>query len=83
MLPLLFTLALAAAAAADARPPADVVELFRVYYGPANRAFAALDAAGQEALRSELEALWTQNNQAGNGRTEVAAEYLEVVATRR
>ena len=31
--------------------PADVVEFFRQYYGPATRAFAALDELGQAALR--------------------------------
>ena len=27
-------------------PPADVVDFFRLYYGPVNRAFASLDALG-------------------------------------
>jgi len=62
--------------------PAEVVEHFRVYYGPANKAFSALDEEKQKALRSELENLWTQNNQATDGTTAVEAEYLEVVATR-
>lgn len=63
-------------------PPAEVVELFRVYYGPTNRAFAGLDATGQSALRDELEQLWADNNRATDGTTHVEAEYLEVVATR-
>jgi len=63
-------------------PPALVVEFFREYYGPTNRAFAALDVDGQAALRAELEAHWTAHNEAGAGRTAVAAEYLEVVARR-
>jgi SAM-dependent methyltransferase len=63
-------------------PPAEVVTLFREYFGPTNRAFEMLDAAGQEALRSDLEALWTARNTAGPAATAVAAEYLEVVATR-
>jgi SAM-dependent methyltransferase len=63
-------------------PPADVVEFFRTYYGPANRAFAALDADRQAALRSDLEQLWSEHNRAGDGRTGIEAEYLEVVATR-
>ena len=63
-------------------PPAEVVEFFREYYGPINRAFAALDAAGQAALRADLEAHWAAHNEAGPGRTAVAAEYLEVVARR-
>ncbi len=63
-------------------PPAQVVEFYRNYYGPANRAFAALDAAGQAALRSELEALWTAHNRSTNGSTHCEPEYLEVVAIR-
>ena len=63
-------------------PPADVVEFFREYYGPTNRAFAALDAEKQDALRKDLEQLWSANNRAGDGSTHVEAEYLEVVATR-
>lgn len=62
--------------------PADVVAFFRDYYGPTNRAFAALDAAGQSALHHDLEALWADNNQAHEGTTHVEAEYLEVVAVR-
>jgi SAM-dependent methyltransferase len=63
-------------------PPAEVVEFFRAYYGPINRAFAALDAAGQDALRRDLEQLWTSNNQARDGSTHVEAEYLDIVAIR-
>jgi hypothetical protein len=62
--------------------PAEVVEFFRVYYGPTNRAFAALDAAGQGALRQDLEQLWAGNNRARDGSTHVESEYLEVTATR-
>ena len=62
--------------------PAEVVESFRMYYGPTQRAFEALDADKQAALRADLEQLWSANNQATDGGTEVQAEYLEVVATR-
>lgn len=62
--------------------PADTVEFYRRYFGPTQRAFAALDATGQAALRADLEALWQRHNQAGTGRTQVAAEYLEVRARR-
>lgn len=63
-------------------PPAEVVESFRKYYGPTQRAFAALDADGQAALRSDLERLWAEHNQATDDTTQVAGEYLEVIATR-
>lgn len=35
--------------------PAEVVQFFARYDGPAVRAMAALDAAGQDALRRDLE----------------------------
>ena len=41
---------------------AEVVEFFREYYGPTNRAFASLDAEKQAALRRDLEQLWSQSN---------------------
>jgi SAM-dependent methyltransferase len=64
-------------------PPRDVVDFFRKYYGPTNRAFASLDDAGQQRLQAELESLWSENNRAqGSSCTVVEAEYLEVIATR-
>jgi SAM-dependent methyltransferase len=63
--------------------PAETVEFFREYYGPTQKAFAALDPAGQAALRRDLVELQTACNCATTpGTTEVAAEYLEVVAVR-
>lgn len=65
-------------------PPAEVVEFWREYYGPTNRAFEALatDTIKQESLRAGLERLWAGENLAGSGATRVESEYLEVVATR-
>jgi SAM-dependent methyltransferase len=64
-------------------PPADTVEFFRQYYGPTQRAFASLDTSAQAALRRDLVELQTTHNIATTpDTTEVAAEYLEVVATR-
>ncbi len=62
--------------------PAEVVAHFRTYYGPTQRAFAALDSDGQAALRKDLEELWSRNNKATGNTTQVDGEYLEVVATR-
>lgn len=45
-------------------PPAEVVEFFRQYYGPTNRAFASLDDTAARKLREELEALWSAHNRA-------------------
>ena len=64
-------------------PPAETVEFFRQYYGPTQRAFASLDASAQAALRRDLVELQTSHNTAGmRDTTEVAAEYLEIVAVR-
>jgi len=62
-------------------PPADVVDFFRLYYGPVNRAFASLDERGRNAIRRELESLWSAHNMAKGGFTVVEAECLEVIAT--
>lgn len=63
-------------------PPTEVVEFFRRYYGPINRAFALLGDEGQARLRQELEMLWTAHNRAGADCTTVFAEYLEVIGIR-
>jgi hypothetical protein len=64
-------------------PPAETVEFFRQYYGPTQRAFASLDDSAQAALRRDLVELQTANNIAKTpDTTEVAAEYLEIVALR-
>lgn len=62
---------------------AKVVEFWRLYYGPTQRAFGALNADGQAALRRDLERLWAEHNRATDGGTHVESEYLEVVATRK
>ena len=59
------------------------VDVFRTYYGPTLKAFAALDAAGQAGLDSDLTELLERYNQGGTATLAVPSEYLEVVATRR
>jgi len=61
---------------------AETVEFFRIHFGPAQRAFAALSEAGQADLRRDLEDFYERHNGATDGTTVVEAEYLEVVATR-
>jgi len=62
--------------------PAEVVEFFRTNYGPMARAFAA-QGGNDAALREELVELWASHNIAQEpNRTQVDAEYLEVVGTR-
>lgn len=63
--------------------PSEVVEFFRSYYGPTNRAFSSLDADKQAALRHDLEQLWSSHNQSTDGTTYLEAEYLEVQSIRR
>jgi SAM-dependent methyltransferase len=63
-------------------PPADVVEFFRQYYGPTNRAFASLGESDARKLRAGLEALWSAHNRGGDEFTVVSSEYLEVIAVR-
>ena len=54
------------------------VEVFKTYYGPTNRAFAALDAPKQGALQADLVALLGSMNRAKAGLV-IPSEYLEVV----
>jgi ubiquinone/menaquinone biosynthesis C-methylase UbiE len=58
----------------------EVVEFYRLYYGPTQRAFAALTPESQAALRQDMERLWTEHNRATDGSTHVESEYLEVIA---
>ena len=60
--------------------PEEVVSLFRLWYGPTLRAFAALDETNRTGLRRDLEQLWRDNNRANDGTTRVQSEYLEVIA---
>jgi ubiquinone/menaquinone biosynthesis C-methylase UbiE len=64
------------------RSPAHWLEVFRTYYGPVLKTFAALDAAAQAALERDLIALVAQYNRSGDGTMVVPSEYLEIVITR-
>jgi ubiquinone/menaquinone biosynthesis C-methylase UbiE len=59
------------------------LEVFRTYYGPTHKAFAALDPAGQKALEADITALLERMNVAGARSLVVPAEYLEVVIVKR
>jgi ubiquinone/menaquinone biosynthesis C-methylase UbiE len=61
-------------------PVAEVVKLFREYFGPTKVAFSRLDAAGQQGLARDLEKLWAEHNEGPANETHVKAEYLEVIA---
>jgi SAM-dependent methyltransferase len=59
--------------------PTHFVEVFRTYYGPVLKAFAALDGAGKAALESDLRALIDSFNIASDGTVVMPSAYLEVV----
>lgn len=61
------------------KSPAHWIEIFRSYYGPTHKAFAALDAAGQEKLRAEITELLARLNVGGPDSLVVPGEYLEIV----
>jgi ubiquinone/menaquinone biosynthesis C-methylase UbiE len=65
------------------RSPEHWLDVFRTYYGPVLKAFAALDEAGQVGLAHDLTELLERFNQGGSETLTVPSEYLEVVATRR
>jgi hypothetical protein len=58
---------------------AHFVQVFRDFYGPTHKAFAALEADKQGALEQDFLALLERFNRAGNASLVVPAEYLEVV----
>jgi SAM-dependent methyltransferase len=64
------------------RSPEHFVDVFRTYYGPVHKAFAALEADRQAALEKDLIALLRQADRGGAAGLVVPAEYLETVITR-
>lgn len=65
------------------RSAAHFIEVFRAWYGPIHKAFAALPVEGAKALEHDLTELLTRMNRAGRSTLVVPSEYLEVVITRR
>jgi ubiquinone/menaquinone biosynthesis C-methylase UbiE len=59
------------------------LDIFRSYYGPVLKAFAAVDAKAQESLAADMHALLDRFNIATDGTVVIPSEYLEVVATKR
>lgn len=55
------------------------VDVFRTYYGPTHKAFAALDAGRQEAFEADLLALLERSNVTAAADLVVPGEYLETV----
>src|SRR5882757_1881599 len=65
------------------RSPEHFLEIFKNYYGPMLKAFAALDETNQRGLRDDLLALIRRMNRAEDGTMVVPSEYLEVAITKR
>jgi len=64
------------------RSPEHWLDVFKTYYGPVLKTFAALEPAAQAALQRDLMALIDQFNRSGDGSMVVPSEYLEIVITR-
>jgi len=65
------------------RSAAHWIQIFRDFYGPTHKAFAALDPARQDALAKDITALLNRCNTAGPDSLVVPSEYLEVVIERK
>lgn len=65
------------------RSPAHWMQVFRDYYGPVHKAFAALDAAQARSLEADITALLERLNVASPHALVVPGEYLEVVVSKR
>ena len=65
------------------RSPAHFIDVFRTWYGPVHKAFAALPPEGAAALEKDLTELMNGLNRAGLDSLIVPSEYLEIVVTRR
>ncbi len=65
--------------------PERFVDIFRTFYGPMNKAFAALggNPAAVAAFHSDLMTLLEQGNCAEDGTLVLPSEYLEVIVTKR
>ena len=59
------------------------LDLFRSFYGPVLKAFAALDDAGQAALARDLVEAVERYNRSNDDTLVVPSDYLEVVAIKR
>jgi len=63
--------------------PEGAVNFFRQYFGPTQVAFSRLDPEGQQRMRAELIALWSEHNIGDAEHVKIHAEYLEVHARRQ
>ena len=59
------------------------LEIFRGYYGPVLKAFAAIEPEARDSLEADIYALLDAFNVARDGTLVLPSEYLEVVITKR
>ena len=59
------------------------LDIFRTYYGPVLKAFAALEETGRKALARDIIELVGRFNTSGDETMAVPSEYLEVVITKQ
>ena len=64
------------------RSPQHWLEVFRSYYGPMNKTYAALDSQRQGDLTRDLLALIARHNRSGDETAVIPSEYLEIVIER-
>jgi SAM-dependent methyltransferase len=64
------------------RSPAHWIGVFRDYYGPVVKAFAAIDPPARVALEADLRGLIKDLNVARDGTMVVPSDYLEIVVTK-
>lgn len=65
------------------KSPEHWLQVFKTYYGPMLKAFAALEPGAQAILEEDIKAQIKTFNRSGDATVVVPGEYLEIVITRR
>ena len=64
------------------RSPAHFIDVFRTWYGPVHKAYAALGEEQGAALTADLTELMNRLNRGGADRLLIGSDYAEIVVTR-
>jgi hypothetical protein len=59
------------------------MDVFKTYYGPMLKAFAALQTPAQSALHDDIMTLMARFNRSGDKTLVLPSEYLEVIVIKR
>jgi ubiquinone/menaquinone biosynthesis C-methylase UbiE len=65
------------------RSPQHWMDVFKTYYGPMLKAFAALEPPAQQDLHDDILALIARMNRSGDGTMVVPGEYAEIIINKR